>query len=681
MLDWLRELLFSQAFMPHGHCYFWRPEMVWLHALSDGLIALAYFAIPFSIVSFVRRRRDLEFKPLFVMFGVFILSCGVTHLLSIWTIWYPAYWLDGVVKAFTAVVSLLTAWAFWRMIPHALELPSPSQLQVANQELRRARDELEERVKERTAEIQSANEALHAEMAERSRAELWLAESERRYRAIVEHAGDAILVHDPTGRILDVNERACATTGYSRDELLAMTKEQVEVGIDASALHDAWTHAGAEQFLTLAGKHRRKDGSIFPVEVRLAAAEIQGQKVIVALVRDVTERLALEARLQQAEKMESIAMLVGGIAHDFNNILAAILGYADLASLSLAEGRAPADLEGDLAEIAQAGRRARDLVAQLLVFSRTQAVQAEPVDVEATVGEVLRLLRSTLPTTLTMAAEFEPDLPSLVIAPVHLHQILLNLCVNARDAMAGRGRIRVTARRQRPGESATCASCGSPVDRELLVLAVADEGPGLGPTMISRIFEPFFTTKEIGKGTGMGLAVVHGIVHSAGGHIRVVSEVGHGAEVQVLMPAGPQGRAPQVPSTTAMALPRLRGRVLVVDDEATIARFVGTILQKCGCDVTICASGAEALAHCPAGNVPFDLVLTDQTMPGMTGAELAVTLLAMRPGLPIVLCTGYSADLDRVRSEQIGVRRFLHKPVTTAQLLETVAELLPGSQP
>ncbi|MFO1206949.1 MAG: response regulator [Burkholderiales bacterium] len=390
-----------------------------------------------------------------------------------------------------------------------------------------------------------------------------------------------------------------------------------------------------------------------------AAAEIERGRADAAL-------LEREAQLRQAQKMEAIGHLAGGIAHDFNNILTSIMGY-----IALADERDATAGDDKLAKyLHQANlscQRARELIQQILTFSRGRRSERQPTSLPRVVGESTNLLRSSLPATLELVTDLDADAPPAMLDPVQAEQVLLNLCINARDAMGGSGTVRVAVRRVAL-DGAVCASCRQRVQGEFVELGVRDDGPGITPAVMERMFEPFFTTKEVGKGSGMGLSTVHGIVHEHGGHVLVESETGCGAVFRVLFAALDRGRA-AVGADAAGAVsragkaPSLRGQVLVVDDEAMVGEFMRDLLESWGLRVTVAANGAQARDLCSREPRRFDAVITDQTMPRITGLDLARELLVASPDLPVILYTGYSDGLTEAEVKAAGAVALVRKPV------------------
>lgn len=392
------------------------------------------------------------------------------------------------------------------------------------------------------------------------------------------------------------------------------------------------------------------------------------------------ERHQLRRQLQQAQKMEAIGQLTGGIAHDFNNILASIMGYAGLALDRFGEKCEP-KLRDYLEEVYRAGERARDLIAQLLAFSRADSSEARALPLAPMIKEAVKLLGSTLPASIEVRLDIDHGVSDARIDPVHLHQIVMNLCINARDAMDGRGQIEIGLHQTRcKGERCcrcVCASCHQNFEGDYVELRIANDGPPIPPEMLERIFEPFYTTKEVGKGTGMGLSMVHGIVHEHGGHILVENGESRGVAFRIFLPAVASAEASAEGDEARRSLPLPAcGRLLIVDDEEAVAGFMAELMETHGYEVATETNGAEALELFRTAPEAFDLLIIDQTMPGLSGGELAREVLALRPDLPIVLCTGYSEEMDEAKARAIGIRAYLAKPVAARDLLDTVANLL-----
>lgn len=398
----------------------------------------------------------------------------------------------------------------------------------------------------------------------------------------------------------------------------------------------------------------------------------------IATLRAQVERQQLQRQLQQGQKMEAIGQLTGGIAHDFNNILGCIMGYTSLA-LDRYGGKTETRLTDYLNEVYQAGERARDLIAQMLAFSRSSVSNnAKSLALGPLVKEAVKLLHSTLPSSISLHTEIDTNVSNVKIDPVHLHQLVMNLCINARDALEGEGQIDVLVS-QVSGVDAECDSCHEHVKGDFVELAVRDTGSGLDAGVMERIFDPFFTTKEIGKGTGMGLSIVHGIVHEHAGHILIESATGGGSVFRLLFPAVTE--QVEVADIDETELSRdlheaNEEQLLVVDDDESVAMFLTELLRLAGYKVTIMTNSEQALSLFAKNPQFFDLVITDQTMPGITGVELTRKMLQLRSDIPIILCTGYSEKIDDQTAEKMGIKRYLQKPLKAKVLLGAVAKLL-----
>ncbi len=424
------------------------------------------------------------------------------------------------------------------------------------------------------------------------------------------------------------------------------------------------------------------DGSIrcMTARGRVIRDESGKPRRISGIVWDVTERARaagekekLESRLRQAQKMETLGGLAGGIAHDFNNILSPILGYAEMI---LSEIQKDTQLHYDIMEIRKAGLRAKDLVAQILTFSRKKEQERLPVRLSLVIKEVLQLLRASLPTTIEIRTNISSDANSgtAYADPTQIHQILMNLCTNSAHAMRdGTGTLGVGLENvEVDSESAARYSGVKP--GSYLKLSVSDTGCGMSAEVLSRIFDPYFTTKAEGEGAGLGLAVVYGIVVSYGGTISAYSEPEKGAVFHVLLPRIQPADLP-VPASFE-PLPKGHGRILIVDDEKTVNDMESRMLRRLGYEVVSKSGSQEALDAFRSEPAHFDLVLSDQTMPKMTGAALARELIEIRPDIPIILCTGHSDAIDEDKAKAMGIRGFLMKPLSLESLAKTVRELL-----
>jgi len=524
----------------------------------------------------------------------------------------------------------------------------------------------------------------------RSEKEQALRKSEDRLRATVEAALDCIIAMDRDGYVIEFNPAAEQCFGYRKADILGTRLSELIV---PERFRDAHEHdmarlreTGEGAFL---GKRveitaMRADGSEFPAELGLDVAQGAEGAIFIGYLRDITERRQaeeqrhlLETQLRQAQKMEAIGQLTGGIAHDFNNILTAMLGYVVLAREHV-EAHPDAKLIRYLDRAQQSGQRARDLIQQMLTFSRGQRGEPRPVMLAALVREWVGLLESTLPSSVEIRTELEQDAPAVMIDPIHLEQVLTNLCINARDAMQGQGLLTIRLGRG-SFTSGICASCRQPVRGDYVEVTVRDTGSGISPQVQERMFEPFYSTKAVGHGSGMGLSMVHGIVHEYGGHLLLESRAGEGTLMRVLLkPLAPERVVAEEPTAAECndLAPRLTGHLLLVDDEPAVGEFMQDLLADWGLTVTICDSSVNACRTFSDDPERFDLVILDQTMPRMTGLEVAEHLLKLRPDLPVILYTGYNAGISEASVHKSGIRALVHKPVDTKRLHSIVRRLL-----
>jgi len=391
------------------------------------------------------------------------------------------------------------------------------------------------------------------------------------------------------------------------------------------------------------------------------------------MVEDISEAKRLEEQLVQAQKMEAVGTLAGGIAHDFNNILAAILGYAELANLDLArDSKASKSIQ----QCIQATQRAKELVKQILAFSRQGKQERRVLNLRPLIREGLKLLRSSLPSTIDIQEKMAGDAGLVAADPTQVHQILMNLCTNSAHAMNERGGVLEIGLENvdRP-QSGPPGANGESL-QSYVRLTVRDTGHGMTPEVLKRIFDPYFTTKEVGRGTGLGLAVVHGIVKSHGGLIAVSSEEGKGTAVEVFLPRVQDSRKAQEAGKPDLLPLGGRERILLVDDEATIVEIGKGVLEHLGYRVETRTRSHEALALFRERSQDFDLVITDMTMPQMTGDELAREVLKIRPDMPVVLCTGYSEKISEEKAKEMGIREFAMKPLVISDFARTVRRAL-----
>ena len=389
------------------------------------------------------------------------------------------------------------------------------------------------------------------------------------------------------------------------------------------------------------------------------------------LVKKRTETLrASEAQLRQAQKMEAISTLAGGIAHDFNNILTAIMGFAELAQMKLDEKD---EAHGDLKQVLQSANRAKELIQSILAVGRRQEQEKQPMQLKEVVKEALKLLRASLPSTIEIQEEYDPETGLIHADSTQMHQVLMNLCTNAGHTMEENGGIlKMGLRNTEFGTRNTALNL--PPGR-YLCLSVSDTGAGISPQVMEKIFDPYFTTKEKGRGTGIGLSVVHGIISQHGGAITVTSEPGKGSIFHVYFPCIEEEEPTPEPADK-VPVPGGHERILFIDDEEAVTRMGKGMLSRFGYAVTPMTGSIEALGLFRENPKEFDLVITDTTMPHMPGDLLARELLKIRPDIPIIICTGHSNRISREKAKQIGIKGLLMKPLTMRELTITVRDAL-----
>lgn len=521
---------------------------------------------------------------------------------------------------------------------------------------------------------------IFVDITERKRTEEALKKSEERYRTILQTAMDGFWVVDTQGRLLSVNDAYCRMSGYGRKELFAMDVFDLEVIEKEEDINDHMrkiTAQGEDRFET---RHRRKDGTIFDVEVSVQYRSEDGGRFI-AFIRDITEKKAKEEEnikllglLQQAQKLESIGNLAGGIAHDFNNILFPIVGISEM----LMEDLIPGSQEHEsIQQIYNAGKRGSELVKQILAFSRQAEPEMVAVSFQKILAEVIKLAHSTIPSNIRIEQDIQSDCGRVVADPTQLHQIAMNLITNAYHAVAPKSGEIIIALKETFWESDDFPE-NSLAPGRYAMLTVSDTGSGIAPDIFDKIFEPYFTTKEKGKGTGLGLAVVYGIVKEYGGDIRVHSEMGKGTTFNVYLPLA-VGQTEQPPIIKTKMKTSGSEKILVVDDEEPIVRLEKIVLERLGYQVTTCSNSLNALNTFKADPDAYDLLITDMTMPGMTGDQLAKEIICIRPGIPVIICTGFSEQINREKADEIGIKGFLMKPVVNSEMAQMVRNVLDGA--
>lgn len=519
-------------------------------------------------------------------------------------------------------------------------------------------DSLEELVAERTKQLQISKK-----------------EWEKTFDAIP----DIITLQDRKMKIVRANQTAFDYFQMKPRELLGMTCYDLFRGMAVPC-------GDCPGILSFADKEKHQ--SIIKHEnlnkfFQVSSAPILDQnneiQYIVTIAHDVTEKKKLEKELHQAQKMEAVGTLAGGIAHDFNNILAAILGYAEIIQPGIPEN---SDEKKYLNRMIAAGNRATELVKQILTFSRANSQKRKPLRIDLIVKEAMTMLRSSLPATIDIQTDIEANSGLVLADPTTIHQVVVNLCTNASHAIGKeKGKLEVRLSQIEIGSEQLIGK--TDVEAGLFIdLSVKDSGEGMDEETMERIFEPYFTTKKQGEGSGLGLAVTHGIVEKCNGFITVESTPGDGSTFHVFLPCVTENSAEtQIPEKNSPLPAGNKERILVVDDEPDLLEIEGSLLTRLGYTVSTETKSPEALETFRAEPESFDLIITDQTMPNLTGDELARAMLKIRPGIPIILCTGYTSTLSTDEAYAIGIKEFLAKPLSERDIAETVRHILDENLP
>ena len=505
-----------------------------------------------------------------------------------------------------------------------------------------------------------------------------LEDSEKRYRSIFEGSMEGIFQETLEGKILTANPAMAQIFGYSSPEecIACCTDTGRELWVDQEQRLHLIEELKEQGFVTnFHAEMRHKKGGHLTVTLsaRLVRDADGNARYIEGMLSDITRAKQMEDDLRQAQKMEAIGTLAGGIAHDFNNILSAMFGYLELAQMRIGD---EVKLKKYLGDSLTAARRARDLVQQILTFSRKADQQKKPFPLAVIVKEACKLLRSSIPATIEMTIELKSR--AVVFAdPTQIHQVVMNLCTNSYQAMEETGgtlSIRLFDREITDGDDLFDSELS--VGGMYAVLEVTDTGCGMDEATRDKIFEPYFTTRSRKHGTGLGLALVHGIINNCKGKIEVSSAIDAGTTFRIYIPAIDRQTRSQ-PLTTIPSVPRGKGqRIMLVDDEEPVRDVMKTFLEDSGYTVLSFSRGRDILAALKADPGSCDLLITDMAMPKMTGAEIAREALAIKPELPVILCTGYSAALNRQQAREIGIHTVLQKPVQRTRFLRAIYQAL-----
>lgn len=504
--------------------------------------------------------------------------------------------------------------------------------------------------------------------------------SERKYaesrllmlESAVDQAAEAVVIMDPDGVINYVNPAACGIYGLNEELMIGKNPllrgpDFVDLGFDDPVFDVVSSGNVCRETVNLyesGDKHVQLESVISPVYGDEGAV-----KNYIAVSRDVTNESRLQRELQQAQKLEAVGTLVGGIAHDFNNIVAIIMGYTELSFYDISKKHPVYD---NLLEILSAAQRAKDLIQQILTFSRQTEHEVKPVGLGSILKETIKFLRASLPATIEIRHEINTQNDLVLADPVQLHQILMNLCANAKQAMSETGGVLKIVINEENLKSGTSMNLEP---GKYIVLEVSDSGTGISPEIINRIFDPFFTTKEQGEGTGLGLSVVHGIAAACGGAVRVESEPGSGSSFYVYFPYR-LSKDNEVEEDDAVVPVIGSERIMVVDDEERIVQILSRLLKKLGYRVDPFTGSREALDFFEKNSDAIDLVITDQTMPDLTGLDLSKRIISKKPDIPVILCSGFSEIVDEKSSSEAGISMFMMKPLSIDELTKNIRVLL-----
>jgi PAS domain S-box-containing protein len=699
----------SSPFIPHGHCYLWKTNLVGLHLLSDAFIALAYFSIPITLFFFVRQRRDLPFDWIFLLFAAFIVACGTTHLMQIWTLWYPTYWLSGAIKAVTAMVSVFTALQLVPLVPQALALPSPAQLEQANQqlqiqikerlrvelELRKYQDNLEQLVALRTNELIQTNAQLQQEIVERQHTEAALRQSQETIRqqlteieAIYTNAPIGLCMLDTNFRYIRVNKQLAEINGISESEHLGRTVHEVlpELGnvqkpifeeIIATRLpilnHEVQGETPAQPGIErswVVSYYPLQDGESQVASINIIVQEITERK------RAEQEREALYAREQSARQQAETAnrvkdQFLAVLSHELRTPLNPILGWA---KLLLTRSFDSATIVKGLTTIERNAKLQIQLIDDLLDVSRILRnkliLEISSVDLSAVIAAALETVRwAAEAKAIQIQLQIDPNVNFVYGDFNRLHQVIGNLLSNAVKFTPSGGRIEVCLKQ----------------DGSCVQINVSDTGKGINPDFLPHVFEYFqqadsSITRQFG-GLGLGLAIVRNLVDLHGGSVTVESPgENQGTTFSVKLPLIPASLLlPENKSTKSSTLPNLVGvKILIVEDDDDSREFLCILLRKSGAIVTAAASALEALSNFTKSQP--NILLCDIGMPEMDGYSFIRQIRTMSPeqggNIPAIALTAYAGETDKQQVLAAGFTKHVAKPVVTDELIASIAELV-----
>jgi PAS domain S-box-containing protein len=566
----------------------------------------------------------------------------------------------------------------WITIVHDI-----TEQKMFEEELQKYKSQLEEIVDEKTIEVLITNRKLENEIQERKKAEQIISESEIKFRNIIEKSLDGIMLIDESGSVIEWNkgqeniygsERAMIVGKKIWDVQFQHEPKVTRVPKTAKKITTLWKNffkTGNNPFENnlQVSLIERSNGELRDIQQLYFPIETDTGLMMACTTRDITAKLAMERQLFQSQKMEAIGTLAGGIAHDFNNILGAIMGFTELA---IRKSETDSPLRKYLNQINTASKRATELVKQILTFSRRDKREKEPVQMSTIMKEAFKLLRSLLPSNMEFNSNIQAPNAFVLADPTQMHQVVMNLCTNAEHAMRGRikRKLEVTLKETtiKPGQY-----------KELkpgpyLLLSVSDTGYGIKPELIDKIYDPFFTTKKVGEGTGMGLAVVHGIVKSHNGHIYVESEVGKGTTFSVLLP-----KIIDVILKKEDQMEIIQGgneRILLVEQDPALIEAEKELLEELGYIIEATINSADAYKMFESKPNKYDLIITDFTMPNLTGLQLIKKIRAKDSKIPVILCTGLNEIVSKEEANELKIGDFINKPIDLINLAKIIRKLI-----
>jgi len=724
-------------FAPHGMCMMWNQSLIWLHVITDALVAMSYYSIPAALFLVVKKRpAAIPFRPLIVLFALFIAFCGAGHIMDIVSIWKPIYWIKGYWNVGTALTSVVTAFVLIPKVAGFLQIPEHTARLEHERQMLEERHGLLQSVLDSVSEgillvgesgrplayNQAACSMLGASLAvnwdehkkedrqiverqdgttvERSAREIAGIGSlyvlrditeERRANASLHELQNVIAtmrqgfatVSMTTCRIVSANNALAGLHGYGPDELIGLPAEELLAGTERERRQSMAAILEATErvhFWEGEVQSRRKDESEFPSSLRVNRHKSGAGQLLSVIQTDITSQKRIEAeaaqfqtKLLQSQKLESLGVLAGGVAHDFNNLLTGILGNSSL----VVDALGPASpLREYMRHVIRASERASDLTRQLLAYSGKGRFIVEPVDLSALAQETRSLVQLSVPKSVQLQMNLARGLPLVEADSSQLQQLLMNLVINAAEAIGEEpGSVQVTTGTQL--FEARDLAAGFASDKlkpgQYCFVEVQDTGCGMDESTKSQIFDPFFTTKFTGR--GLGLAAALGIVRGHGGTIKVYSVPGMGSTFKIFLPAW-EGEAPEGPVTPLATQLTGAGTVLVVDDEELVRNTACSMLTHYGYNVVIAENGLRAVELFERSPTLFAAVLLDLTMPVMGGEEALRRLQKLRPEIPVVLTSGFNEQEAVRRFSGRQLSGFLQKPFTSQRLAQSIRKAL-----